>query len=182
MRTQDDRAAGFDGNEQLVNRRRRRIRRGNDRGDHPERLGDLDDPSVLETSDNADGLHGADELVDPPRGEQVLLHLVGHDPVPGLVDGHCRERFGLRIGGCGHRIDNSVDIDLGQLGKLCLSRPSRSSEFAGLSYRDEVAVGRGRGLTHGPCPASQRCRWLRSGAHGRELFRVFDFRKDLLDF
>ena len=86
VRTQDGGATRLDGNEELVDRGRCRIRRGNDRGDHSKGLGYLDDASVLDASDHADRLHGADELVNLPRGEQVLRHLVGHDAVSGLVD------------------------------------------------------------------------------------------------
>ena len=53
MRAEDDRAARLDGDQDLVDGRRRRVRRGHDGRDHAERLGDLDDAAVLVAGDDA---------------------------------------------------------------------------------------------------------------------------------
>ena len=112
MRTENDHAASLDGDEDLVNGRRRRIGRRDDGRDDAERLGDLDDARRLVPRDDADGLHRPDEAVDLLRAEEVLLYLVGDDAVAGLVDRQPRKGFGLRRGRRGHRIDDRVDLFL----------------------------------------------------------------------
>ena len=95
---------------------------------------------VFVARDDADGLHRPDELVDALGGEQVLLDLVGDDAVAGFLDGEPRERLGLRRGGRGHRVDDGVDLLLGELGELepCLLRAPR--ERARFGDRGEIAI------------------------------------------
>ena len=98
VRTDDDRAARLDGNQDLVNRRGRWVRRRHDGADHAEWLRNLDDLAVVDPPDDAHGLDRFDEFVDPLRREQVLLDLVSDDPVAGLLMRELGERFGLRRG------------------------------------------------------------------------------------
>src|SRR4029079_14933980 len=83
MRADHDGAARLQRDEDLVDRRGRRVRRRDDGADDAERLRDLDDLAILEAADDADRLHRTDELVALLGGEEVLLDLVGDDAVAG---------------------------------------------------------------------------------------------------
>ena len=151
MRTEDDRAARLQRDEDLVDRRRRRVGRRDNRGDDAEGLGDLDHSAVVVPCDDPDGLHRADEVVDLLRAEQVLLNLVFDDAVGGFLDGEARERLRLRRGGGGHRIDDRVDARLIELGELEPRLLRSAGERTCLGNRREIAIGlRGNGgLGHG---------------------------------
>ena len=95
VRAEHDGASRFDGNQDLVDRRRRRVGGRDDGGDDAERLGDFDDALVIVPRDHADRFHRADEVVDLLRAEEVLLDLVGDEPVAGFLDGQPGECFGL---------------------------------------------------------------------------------------
>ena len=64
MRAEHDGAARLEGNEDLVDGCRCRIRRWNDGRYDAERFGDFDDAPILVASDDADGLHRPDEPID----------------------------------------------------------------------------------------------------------------------
>ena len=49
--------------------------------------------------------------------EEVLLDLVGDDAEAGFFDGQARELFGARPRGGGHRVDDAIDLVLGELGE-----------------------------------------------------------------
>ena len=85
---------------------------------------------------------GLMKLVDLLRREQVLLDLVGDDAVTGFLVREARERFGLRRDGGGHRVDDGVDLILGELREDGGSLPGalRASVRASLNG-GEVAIG-----------------------------------------
>ena len=103
-----------------------------DRGDDAEGLGDLDDLAVFEAADDADRLHRPDEAVDLLGGEQVLLDLVGDDAVAGFFVGEAGQRLGLGGGGGGHRVDDGVDLLLGELGERRARPPWRGGRACAL--------------------------------------------------
>ncbi len=141
VRRHHDGAARLDRDEDLVDRRRRRVGRGNHRRDYAERLGDLDDLAFLEAVDHAHGLHRADELVHALRGEQVLLELVGHDAVAGFLHGQAREGLGVRRHGGGHGVDDGVDLGLGEFGERGLRDLGPAGEGPRLGDGRQVFVG-----------------------------------------
>ena len=99
MRAEHDGAARLERDQDLVDGRGRRVGGRHDGGHDAEGLGDLDDLLVLDPVDDADGAHRPDELEHALRGEQVLLDLVGFDAVAGFLDGHLRQRTGVRRDG-----------------------------------------------------------------------------------
>ncbi len=112
MRTEHDRTARLDGDEDFVDRGRCRVGRRHDAGHDTERFGNLDDAHVLAARDDADGAHRPDERVDVLGRKPVLEHLVGDDAEAGFFDGHAREFFGARTHGCGHPVDDAIDLVL----------------------------------------------------------------------
>ena len=104
-------------------------------------------------ADDADRLHRPDELVDLLGREQVLLDLVGDDAVAGLLDRQARERLRLRRGGCGHRVDDGVDLFLRELGELrlgLLARGARACAPRGWRRgRDPTAAAAGAAIVRG---------------------------------
>ena len=79
-------AARLERDEDFVDRGGRRVRRGNDRGNHPKRFGDFNDAPILMPCDHTDRLHGADEVVDLLRREEIFLNLVFNDAVARFFD------------------------------------------------------------------------------------------------
>ena len=141
VRAHHDRAARLDGDQDLVDRRRRRIGGRDDGGDDAERLGDLDDLGRLDATQHADGLHRLDELIDRLGGEPVLADLVGGDAEAGLFVGELGERFALRRDGRRHGVDDGVDLGLRQLGELALRDLRARDEVARLAHRRQIGVG-----------------------------------------
>src|SRR5262245_4347366 len=141
MRADHDRAPGLEGDQDLVDRRRRGIGRGDDGRHDAERLGDLDDLLVLDAIDHAHGLHRANELVDLTRGEQILLYLVRHHAVSGLLDGEPGQRFGLQSDGLRHRRDDGVDLFLLEFGQQRLRLARGAGERPGFRDGRQVFVG-----------------------------------------
>jgi hypothetical protein len=117
VRTQHDRAARFERDEDLVDGRRRGIGRRHDRRDHAEGLRDLDDLPFIITMDDADGLHRPDERVDAVGRETVLLNLVGDDAESGFFDGERRQILGVWTHGRRGSIDEAIDLFLRELGE-----------------------------------------------------------------
>ena len=148
MRADDDRAARLERDEDLVDRRGGRVRRRHDGRDDAERLGDLDDLAVVESLDDADGLHRPDEVVDLLRGEQVLLDLVGDDAVAGFFVGEAGERLGLGRDRGRHRVDDGVDLFLGELGERVGGLLRAARKGPRLVNGRQVAIGLSRGLRH----------------------------------
>ena len=97
--------------------------------------------AVVVAGDDADRLHRLDELVDLLGREEILLNLVGDDPVAGFLDGEARERFGLRRGGGGHRVDDRVDLFLVELGELEPGLLRAAGERARFGDGREIAIG-----------------------------------------
>jgi hypothetical protein len=148
MRAEDDRAPRLHGEQDLVDGGGGRVGGRDDRGDHAEGFGDLDDLLLVDPPHDPDGLHRADEVVDLLGREEVLLDLVGDDAVAGFLDGETGERFGLRRDGGGHRIHDGVDLFLGQLGQRRGGFPGTANERAGFADRREIAIGLDRWLSH----------------------------------
>ena len=140
VRAQDDRAARLYRDQNLVNRCRRRICRRDDGTDDAEGFGDFDDLAVFEAADDADGLDRLDEAVDLFRREQVLLDLVGDDAVAGFFVREAGEGFGLRRDGGGHRVDQRVDLLLGELRQDGGGFPGPAGERPRLLNGCEVAI------------------------------------------
>ncbi len=141
MRADDDRASCLQRDENLVDGRRRRVGRGHDRRHDPERLRDLDDLAIFQTVQDADGLHRANEAVDPIGGKLILLDLVGDDAVSGFFDRQLRERLALRRDGRRHRVDDGVDALLRQLRDFHLRLLGTARERARFGHRSEIAIG-----------------------------------------
>ena len=148
MRADHDRAARLERDQDLVDGGGRRVRGRDDRGDDAERLGDLDDLPVLDAPDDADRLHRPDEAVDLVGGEEVLLDLVGDDAVAGFLVRQPGEGLGLRRGGLRHRVDDGVDLFLGELGEEARGFLRAARERARFVNGGQVAIGLGRGLRH----------------------------------
>ena len=126
--------------------------------------------AVFVARDDADRLHRPDEVVDLLRSEEVLLNLVGDDAVAGFFDGEPRERFGLRRGGRGHRVDDGVDAFLAELGELEPRLLGAARERARLGDRGQIAIGLRRDGRHrlcGPSTAGRRSGVLVLGPFGR---------------
>jgi hypothetical protein len=143
MRADDDGAARLERDQDLVDRRGRRIGGRHDRGDDAEGLGDLDDLPLVVPADDADRTHRPDELVHALGREQVLLDLVGDDAVSGLFDRQAGELFGARPGRGRHRVDDAIDLILGELGEERRRLLGALREPARFLNGSEVAVSLG---------------------------------------
>jgi hypothetical protein len=140
MRTQHDGTAGFERDQNLIDRRRRGIGRRYDARDHPERLCNFYDLAIVEPRDHPDCFHRPDEPVDHLRRKEVFLNLVADDAVAGFIDGHPRENFGLGRGRGGARVDNCVDLVLAEFGEFWSGVFGAPCERAGFLGRDEIAI------------------------------------------
>ena len=147
MRADHDGAAGFQRDQNLVDRGRCRIGRRDDRSHHTERLGNFDDAAIVVPCDDADGLHRPNEAIDLLRAEEILLDFVFDNPVSGLFDGEPRECLSLGCRRGGHRVDDRVDAFLAELGELEPCLPGAPREGAGFGNRGEIAIA--LGLTYG---------------------------------
>ena len=142
VRADHDRAARFERDQDLVDRRRRRVRGRDDRGDHPEGLGNLDDLALLVARDDADRAHRTDERVDLLGREEVLLNLVGDDAVGRFFDRKPRELLGARARRRGHRVDDAVDLFLAEFRERGRRRFGALRELPGFLNGREIAIGR----------------------------------------
>ena len=148
MRADDDRASRLERDQDLVDGRGRGVGRGDDCRDDAEGLGDLDDLAVLDSSDDADRLHRADEAVDLVGREEVLLDLVGDDAVARLLVSEPGERLRLGRRGLRHAVDDGVDLLLRELRQNSGRLLRAAREGARFVNGGEVAIALGRGLRH----------------------------------
>ena len=140
MRADDDGTACFQRDENLIDGRRRRVGRRNNRRNDPERLRDLDNFSILEAAQDADGLHRPYEAVNPIGRKLVFLDLVGNHPVSGFLDRQLREGFALRRDRGRHRIDDCVDALLRQLRDFHLGLLRSARKRACFGHRSKIAI------------------------------------------
>ena len=149
MRTDDDGASRLEGNQNLVDRRGSGVGRGRDRRDHTEGIGDFHDLAFLVAPHDADGAHRPDELEDLLGREEVLLDLVGHDPVAGLF--HRQAREFLRTWPCrvGHGGDTAIDLFLRELGQRRGRLFGALRELPGFLNGGQITIGGRGGRSHG---------------------------------
>ena len=76
------------------------------------------------------------------------MNLVGDDAITGFLAGQSSERFGLRRRGLGHRVNNGVDLFLGQLGEEGSRLFGATRECSRFVNGGQVAIGLGWGLRH----------------------------------
>jgi hypothetical protein len=151
VRAQDNGAARLDGNQRLVEGGGGRIGRRNDPGDDAEGLCKLDDPRLVIAANHPDRLHRPDVLMHPFAAEPVLDDLVFVDAESSFVDGEAGEGGGVLPAGGSHRVDDGVDLLLGEFPQ----RPLRAFRAAGERAR----------LLRGPsgCRRMGRPAWMASG-------------------
>ena len=110
MRTEDDRISSFQRNKRFINRCRGGIRRWNDRCDHSNRTGNLEDFLFFVFVHNSDGLHGPNSAVDVVSAEKILQRFVFDNSITRLVNGAPRKRLGVGNAGSRNFQKNLFDL------------------------------------------------------------------------
>ena len=119
--TENDGVAALERNQGLVDGGGSRVGGGNDRGNDPDRRGDLQDSFFSVLSDDADRPEVFDGLVDKLGAEFVLEDLVGDVAETGFLHGHAGKLLGSSQPSLGHLSNHGIDLVLGETRETCLS-------------------------------------------------------------
>ena len=114
MRAEDDRIAGFERDQGFVDRRGRRIGRGQHCRDDADGLADLDNSVLRAFAKHADRAHPAHALRQQIGGEHVLREFIGGVAVTGFLYGDLGKALRMIAGGGGDGFDDRVNLRLGE--------------------------------------------------------------------
>ena len=114
MRAEDDRIARLDGHDALEQHRRGGVRDRRQREDDSDGFGYFHQAALRKFANHADRALVLDVVVDELGGHHVLDGLVFEDAELGFLDRQARQMLGLRHSGQHHRLDDAVDILLGE--------------------------------------------------------------------
>ncbi len=118
VRADDDGVARFEGYQSLGDDGRRRVRRGNERGDNSDRNAVLDDLLLRDLPQHADGLHLPYRPGEKIRTEKVLGDLVFDVAVRGFFDSKFGKRSCIGATRGSDALNYRVDLLLAELAVL----------------------------------------------------------------
>ena len=117
MGTENHRVARLDGHDAFEEHRGGGVRNGRDRENDPDGFGHLHQIALRKLANDADRAFVLDVVVDELRGHHVLDDLVFHHSEPGFLNRQAGEMLSLVQSGQDHRLDDAINVLLGELGK-----------------------------------------------------------------
>ncbi len=130
--------AAFERNQSFINRGRCRIRRRNDRCNHTDRAGDLEDSLLFVFIHDPDRLHGTDCAVDIVGTEEILQCLVLDGSIARLFNSHARQGFGVCDAGLRNFSEDALDLIFREVLKVQPGIVGRVEEIPRFLNRFEV--------------------------------------------